>query len=244
MTDTAGSATEKMWKRLGGSMYHLGSVTWLHPHTPGAGGGRPRPLAASAGAGGCHWPGPCADRWTPRTPAPSTGGTGDAEKLAEEALSPRLLIDHLRLGPQRFDLWPEYDAESARPAVRPDRPVPGQRAAREEAWSGTSRGQPVGWYIASLLPSGIYRVLRPCGSAQATRSALLRHVLRRARDLGAAAVAGRVEPWLLEVFPTAHADVLALCGSSSIRAMRPSVMRFAPAKALLTGLESDIWLPR
>ena len=30
MTDTAGSATEHMWKRLGGSKYHLGSVTWLH----------------------------------------------------------------------------------------------------------------------------------------------------------------------------------------------------------------------
>jgi hypothetical protein len=30
ITDTAGSATERMWKSLGGSMYHLGSVTWLH----------------------------------------------------------------------------------------------------------------------------------------------------------------------------------------------------------------------
>jgi hypothetical protein len=30
MTDTAGVATERMWKRLGGSMYDLGSVTWLH----------------------------------------------------------------------------------------------------------------------------------------------------------------------------------------------------------------------
>jgi hypothetical protein len=68
-------------------------------------------------------------------------------------------------------------------------------------------------------------------------------VLREAKKLNAAAVAGRLEPWLLEIFPRRmmmfsrvrfliHSRNEAIC-----EAVRSS-------KALVTGLESDIWLPR
>ena len=68
-------------------------------------------------------------------------------------------------------------------------------------------------------------------------------MLHRAKDLNAAAVAGRLEPWLLEVLPQRvmmfrrvrflfHSRNDAICD-----AIRSS-------KALLTGLESDIWMPR
>jgi hypothetical protein len=105
-----------------------------------------------------------------------------------------------------------------------------------------ARGQPLGWYIASLLPSDIYRVLG-LAAAPGNEELLFRHVLNRARDLNAAAVAGRLEPWLLEVFPRrvmmflrvrflVHSRNEAIC--AAVRSSR----------ALLTGLESDIWIPR
>ena len=135
----------------------------------------------------------------PCTPAADTDGTGDVEKLTEEELSPQLLIDHHRLGPQKFDLWPDYDAESL--GLLFDQIGRSRSNGRlVKKLVRDARGQPLGWYIASLLPSDIYRVLG-LAAAPGKEELLFRHVLRRAKDAGAAAVAGRVEPWLLKVLP-------------------------------------------
>ena len=171
----------------------------------------------------------------------NTDGTSDAEKHTEEQLSPQLLIDHYRLGPQQFHLWPDYDAKSL--GLLFDQ-IGRSRSNGQlvKNFVRDARGQPLGWYIASLLPSDIYRVLG-LAATPGNEELLFRHVLRRAKDLNAAAVAGRVEPWLLEVFPRRmmmfsrvrflfHSRDEAIC--DAVRS----------GKALLTGLESDIWLPR
>jgi hypothetical protein len=238
MTDTAGSATEKMWKRLGGSQYHLGSITWLHLL---------RPVQAAAGLKLWHLGRQQRLRLVRPLCRPldavysRSAGTGDGEGLAEEELTPSLLIEHQRLGPQKFDLWRDYDAESL--GVLFDHIGRSRSNGRfVKKLVRDERGQPVGWYTASLLPSDIYRVLG-LAAAPGNEERLFRHVLRRAKDLGAAAVAGRVEPWLLNVFPRRtlmlsrvrfllHSRDGALCDAVS------------SGKALLTGLESDIWLPR
>jgi hypothetical protein len=241
ITDTAGSATEHMWKRLGGSMYHLGSVTWLHLLHPlrAAVGvklwqrGRHRwlPLARPL----CRPPDAVYSRFT------NTDGTSDVEKHTEEPLSPQLLIDHLHLRPQQFHLWPDFDAESLGMLFdQIDRSRSNGRLVKN--FVRDARGKPVGWYIASLLPSGIYRIMG-LAAAPGNEDLLFRHVLHKAKDLNASAVAGRLEPWMLEVFPRrtmmflrvrflVHSRSAALCD-----AVRSS-------KALLTGLESDIWIPR
>jgi hypothetical protein len=170
-----------------------------------------------------------------------TDGTSDLEKHTEEQLSPQLLIDNLRLGPQQFDLWPDYDAESLGwlfDQIGRSR----SNGQLVKSFVRDARGQPLGWYIASLLPSDIYRVLG-LAATPGNEELLFRHVLRRAKDLNAAAVVGRLEPWLFEVLPRrammfsrvrflVHSRNEALCA-----AVRSS-------KALLTGLESDVWLPR
>jgi hypothetical protein len=241
MTDTAGSATEKMWKRLGGSQYHLGSITWLHLI---------RPLQAAAGLKlwhlGRHERLPLVrPLFRPLDAAYSRSGgtdaTGEAQKLTEEELTPDLLIDHQRLGPQKFDLWRDYDAESLGllfdhigRSRSNGRLV--KKLVRDE------QGRPVGWYIASLLPSDIYRVLG-LAATRGKEEILFRHVLRRAKDLGAAAVSGRVEPWLLEAFPKRMMmfSRVRFLYHSRDQALGDAV---GSGKALLTGLESDIWLPR
>jgi hypothetical protein len=170
-----------------------------------------------------------------------TDGTSDLEKHTEEQLSPQLLIDNFRLGPQQFDLWPDYDAESLGwlfDQIGRSR----SNGQLVKSFVRDARGQPLGWYIASLLPSDIYRVLG-LAATPGNEELLFRHVLRRAKDLNAAAVVGRLEPWLFEVLPRrammfsrvrflVHSRNEALCA-----AVRSS-------KALLTGLESDVWLPR
>jgi hypothetical protein len=238
MTDTAGSATEKMWKRLGGSQYHLGSITWLH---------LVRPVQAAAGLKLWHL------GRQQRLPLvrplcrpldavySRSAGTGDGEGLAEEELTPSLLIEHQRLGPQKFDLLPEYDAE--RLGLLFDQIGRSRSNGRlVKKLVRNEQGQPVGWYTASLLPSDIYRVLG-LAATPGNEERLLRHVLRRAKDLGAAAVAGRVEPWLLEAFPR---RMLMLSRVRFLVHSRDAALGDAvrSGKALLTGLESDIWLPR
>ncbi|MDT7659316.1 MAG: hypothetical protein QOF38_4031, partial [Pseudonocardiales bacterium] len=171
----------------------------------------------------------------------NTDGTSDVEKHTEEQLSPQLLIDNFRLGPQQIDLWPDYDAESLGwlfDQIGRSR----SNGQLVKSFVRDARGQPLGWYIASLLPSDIYRVLG-LAATPGNEELLFRHVLRRAKDLNAAAVVGRLEPWLFEVLPRrammfsrvrflVHSRNEALCD-----AVRSS-------KALLTGLESDVWLPR
>jgi hypothetical protein len=242
MTDTAGSATEHMWKRLGGSMYHLGSVTWLHLL---------HPVRAAVGLKLWHLG---RHQWLPLARPlcrpldavysrfNNSDGVGDGEKkYTEEHLSPQLLIDHLRLGPQQFDLWPDYDAESL--GLLFDQI--GRSRSNGQLVKNLvrdARGEPLGWYIASLLPSDIYRILG-LAATPGNEELLMRHVLRTAKDLNAAAVAGRLEPWLLGVLPRRtmmfsrvrflfHSRNEAVC-----EAIRSS-------KALLTGLESDVWIPR
>jgi hypothetical protein len=241
ITDTAGSATERIWKRLGGSIYHLGSVTWLHPL---------HPLRAVVGVGLWRLG---RRRWLPlarplcrpldavysrfNTP----GGTNDVGNHTEEPLSPQLLIDHLCLGPQQFRLWPDYDAESLGMLFgQIGRSRANGRFVKN--FVRDAQGQPLGWYIGSLLPSDIYYLLH-LAAAPGSEERLFRHVLHTAESLDAAAVAGRLEPWLLEVFPRSvillsrlrflfHSRNEAICD-----AVRSS-------QALLTGLESDIWMPR
>jgi hypothetical protein len=241
ITDTAGSATEHMWKRLGGSMYHLGSVTWLHLLHPlrAAVGlklwrlGRHQwlPLARPL----CRPPDAMYSRLT------DTGGTSDVEKDTEEPLSPQILIDHLHIGPQQYHLWPDLDAESLGMLFdQIDRSRSNGQLVKN--FVRDARGKPVGWYIASLLPSGIYRIMG-LAAALGNEDLLFRHVLHKAKDLNAAAVAGRLEPWMLEVFPRrtmmflrvrflVHSRSAELC--TAVRS----------GKALLTGLESDVWIPR
>jgi hypothetical protein len=241
ITDTAGSATENMWTRLGGSMYHLGSVTWLHLVNP---------VRAAVGVTlwqrGRH-------RWLPfarplcRPPDAvysrfaGTDGTSDVEGHTEEPLSPQLLIDHLHLGRQQLHLWPDLDAESLGVLFdQIDRSRSNGRLVKNLVRD--ARGKPVGWYIASLLPSDVCRVMG-LAAAPGNEDLLFRHVLHTAKDLGAAAVAGRLEPWMLEVFPRrtmmfrrvrflVHSRSAALCDA------------VGSSKALLTGLESDTWIPR
>ena len=241
MTDTAGPATGQMWKRLGGSRYHLGSVTWLH---------LVHPLRAAVGLKlwhlGRHRQLPvvrplCRPFDAAYSRYKSTGGTSEAPEHTEEELTPRLLIDHLRPAPRRFHLWPDYDVESLGLLLdQIGRSRSNGRLVKKLVRD--ARGRPVGWYVASLLPSGIYRVLG-LAATPGNEEPLFRHVLHTAKELDAAAVAGRVEPWLLDVLPT--------------RTMMFSRVRFlfhsrdegiadavGSGKALLTGLESDIWLPR
>lgn len=240
ITDTAGVDTERMWKRLGGSTHHIASMTWLHPI---------HPLRMAAGIGlwtlGRHrWlplvrplcrPFDAAyARWINRA---ETGAAGDC---SEEPLEPKLLIDHLRMDPDRTRLWPDYDAASLdQRFAEIDRP--GAKGRIVKSLVHGPRGEPVGWYLLYLLPSDICYILH-MAPAQGHEELLVQHVLLKARDLKVAAISGRLEPWVLEVLPprTVMFSRVKFLFHSRNAAIRNAV---GSGEALLTGLEGDIWMP-
>lgn len=241
ITDTAGDSTARMWTRLGGAEHHLSSLQWLYPL---------HPLRTAVGIGlwrlGRH-------RWLrfarpvcrPLDAVYARYGARDdgdgADDDAVEPLSARLLTDHLCLGRQRRRLWPDHDRESLdRLFAEIGRSRANGRLVRSLVRD--ARGQPLGWYILALLPYDVCYVLH-LAAAPRHEQRMLSHVLRRARQLDASAVAGRLEPWLVEVLPPRavmfprlrflyHSRDEAIC--DAIRS----------GEALVTGLESDIWMPR
>jgi len=60
-----------------------------------------------------------------------------------------------------------------------------------------SRGARVGWYIYKLHQGGVARMIQ-IAARTAHRDAVINHLFSRARDEGAAAVAGRVQPGQLQ----------------------------------------------
>lgn len=241
ITDTATGATEYMWKRLGGSLYPIGSIVWLHAL---------RPVQTLVGLGlwqlGRH-------RWLPLfkplcRPADmalsrrsAVGLPRGADNVTEEPLTPELMIEHLRLGPQTYRLWPDHDVDSL------DRLFSelGRARARGRLVKGLVKdhgGSSVGWYIANLLPHDIWDVVHLAASP-GNENLLFQHVLHKAQRLNAAAIKGRLEPWMVEVLPrwTLMFSRARFLFHTRDEAIRAAVLR---GETLLTGLEGDTWMPR
>lgn len=244
ITDTAEAATEQLWKRLGGSSLPLASIVWLVPLAPlrmvvgvalwRSGWHRVLPLVRPL----------CApvDAVFARLPRSIAGREpDDLDDLYEVALSPDLLIEHLRLGPGDVRMWRDHDTASL---ARQFDEMGGARSKGRLVRNAVycRGGTPVGWYVAYLRPNDVFEIVHAERSA-GNETLLVSHMLRKARDLKASAVQGRLEPWLLESLPRravmlSHVKFLYHSRSEPVRdAVRAG-------EALVTGLEGDMWMPR
>lgn len=240
ITDSAGDDVQRMWTRLGGSTLPLASVTWLYPIDPartvgglilwrfGRLGWLPvlRPLCRPVDAAVAR--------------RRSTDVPGGVDDLTEEPLSPESMIEHLCLGPGSYRLWPDYDVDSLERLLRE---VARSRAKGRlvKAIVRGPAGEPIGWYLMSLAPNDVCRVLHLAASP-GSEELVVHHVLRRAQQLGAAAVRGQMTPWLLEVLP--RGAVLFRWANFLYHAHDDAIDRaIRDGDALLTGLEGDMWLP-
>lgn len=240
ITDTAAGATEYMWKRLGGSLHPIGSIVWLHAL---------RPVQTIVGLGlwrlGRH-------RWLPLLrplcrPADialsrrsATDVPRGADDVTEEPLSPELMIEHLRLGPRTYRLWPDHDVDSLDGLFG----ELGRARAKGRLVKGLVSdpgGAPVGWYIANLLPHDVLEMVHVAASP-GHEDLLFHHVLQKAQRLNVAAIRGRLEPWLVEVLPrrTVMFSRVRFLFHTRDDAIRAAVLS---GGALLTGLEGDMWMP-
>jgi hypothetical protein len=240
ITDTAGGSTEYMWKRLGGSMHHTASLTWLYPI---------HPLRMIVGLGlwrfgRCRWLPLARPLCWPVDAALSRWSRADAphrvESLSDEPLSSQLLIDHLQKEFQKVRLRPDYDVGSL------DWLFHEMEHARSKGrfikkFARGNRGEPIGSYILYLLPNDICEIVQLAPS-RGREELLLRHVLHTAEQCHAAAVRGRLEPWLLEVLPrrTVMFSRVRFLFHTRDEAIHEAVRA---GEALMTGIEGDMWMP-
>lgn len=240
ITDTAGQDTETMWLRLGGSKLHLQSIAWLLPIAPlraalvlGVLGSRAhsllpfvRPLFMPI------------DLVLARVMRPVS--TEGAERLSEETLTSSALRDSIETGAPDVELRPAYaaaelDRQLAEMARTRSRGSLVRHVVREPS------GRVVGIYIASLLPNDIFDVVHAMPRRGMGRQ-LLMQIATKARDLNAAAVRSRLDPWLLDVLPRRSVMYSRdrFLYHSRTTAVRDAVRT---GNALITGLQGDAWLP-
>jgi hypothetical protein len=245
ITDGANETVRRMWEGLGGRTVHVSCLTFVRVLRPfglaahralgrfGIRGGERAlaPLARALDA--------AASRLVDRRPTGRTQG---------EPLTPPALLEHLPDLAEGLRLVPDYDAEYltwlfaelrrvGHERVFPDRVPRGDVVA--ELVSGD--GRVIGWYVCQLRPGGLCRVLQLVARPRAA-GPVLDHLVRRADELGAAGVYGRLEPRLVGPLSERRTLLRFSKGRMLVHGrddeMTDSVLR---GEALLTRLDGEWW---
>ena len=171
-----------------------------------------------------------------------------ANEAESEQLTPSALLDHLPDVAEGLRLVPEYDVDYLTwlfgeldrvgdERVFPDRVPRGPLLAELV----TRDSQVIGWYVSHLKPGGLCRVLQVAAQPREA-GAVLDRLVRRADELGAAGIYGRLEPRLVgplserrTLLRFSHGRLLA---HGSRRVIVDSILR---GDALLTRLDGEWW---
>jgi hypothetical protein len=240
-TDTAGVATQRMWKRLGGKTSLLRSISWFHLFRPI----RFAQLLSSA------WLGKTARQRADVSIVgmldsraalhrPVRALAGDDSEVMSEGLTAEALVELFPTLRERLRLYPDYDASFARWLLESATSVKhhGTLVARLVR---RRNGKPLGWYVYYLDPGGISEVLQVV-AAEHDVSLVLRHLFRHAHEHRSAILRGRVEPGLLESLSQLRC-IFRYSGAALIHARDPDVLAVATSgDSLLTRLDGEWWM--
>ncbi len=241
ITDTASDTARRIWEGLGGETMHIGSIGWARVFSPlrsvwdyktRTGGSRVapvvRPVLSAVDAVGS-----LAARRALRVSAPS-GST--------EVLTPEALREHIGAVAKPYRLHPSY-ADSA-----------GTKWLLEQVARVTQRGElvarlvrhadgrPLGWFVYYHRSGGIAQVLAVAAAGNALGE-VLDALLADARERGAVAVQGRVEPHLLEHLSGRRAIFHKSGYLPLIHSPRPELLHaIHSGRALLTRLAGEWWM--
>ena len=241
ITDDANDAARRLWESLGGECSPIYGLRWTRPLRPcgyavrrlarGAFGRgvvlAARPLLAAADAIAVRLPGP-----TRLAPPPGT----------LEPLDAPTMVAHLEDVVGGHALRPVYDAGSLEWlfAQLAEKAICG--ALRQMLVRGPT-GQVVGWFVYCLHASGTSEVIQVAARRSAER-VVLRFLLWDAWRQGAWALAGRVEPWLVDALGGANWAILRwLHQWTLLHSRRPEILRaIEQGDALLSHLDGEWWL--
>jgi hypothetical protein len=241
ITDTASDQARRIWEGLGGETLHIGSVGWARVFSPlrsvwdyktRDGGGRMtpllRPVFSAVDAAGS-----LVARRALKVSAPQ----GSTEPLTAEAMG-----ENVGAVAKPYRLRPGYDdlqgtawllEQIARVESR------GELIARLVR---NADGRVQGWFVYYHRPGGIAQTLGVAAAANDVGD-VLDALLADARERGAVAVQGRVEPHLLDRL----AERRALFHKSGylplIHSARPELLHaIHSGRALLTRLAGEWWM--
>jgi hypothetical protein len=241
ITDTASDQARRIWEGLGGETLHLGSIGWARVFSPlrsvwdfktRSGGGRMtpvvKPVLSAADAVGSL---------VARKALRVSAAPGSTEPLTAE-----LMGEHLAAVAKPYRLRPSYDdaegtawllREIARVAPR------GELVARLVR---NAEGRAQGWFVYYHRPGGIAQALAVAGAGNDVGD-VLDALLADAREHGAVAVQGRVEPHLLDRLPERRALFHKSGYLPLIHSPRPELLHaIHSGRALLTRLAGEWWM--
>ena len=241
MTDGATEATRRIWRGLGGSVGHLGSITWVRLLDIGSAGqqalerfgmGAWRPVARPALAG--------AQAVANRIPKLSLR-VKDPSTQAEE-LTPQALLAHLPSILERRRLHPDYDERFLKWLFH----EMGEVRSRGELTARLIRdpkGRVLGWYVAYLQRRGLSQVMQIVAKERDAES-VLDHLFYDAQRAGVAALAGQFEPALFEALSQRRRRCfLHLSANFLVHARNPEVLNpILQGQAMLTRMDGERWM--
>jgi hypothetical protein len=199
ITDGANETVRRMWEGLGGQTVHVSSLTFVRVL-------RPLGLAAHRGL---STRAPSVERaLTSVTRVVDAAAVRAFDRPAEtdartEELTPRTLLDHLVDVAGGDRLVPDYDAEYlswlfaelgrvGSEQVFVNR-IPRGSVVADVVWR---EDECLGWYVTQLRPRGLCRVLQLAAKPRASGE-VFDCLARRAYELGASGIYGRLEPHLV-----------------------------------------------
>lgn len=239
--DDANDASRRLWESLGGECSPLHGLRWLRPLRPcryAAGRlargpfGRgvallARPLVAAADVIVARFPGPTRQAQPPGSLEPLDAGT---------------MVAHLEEIAGGRALRPVYDPASLDWMLARVAESPRCGALRKMLVRGRT-GEVAGWFVYGLKPGGTSEVIQVAARRSAER-VVLQQLYWDAWRHGATALAGRVEPWLVDALGGTNWAILrGLHQWTLLHSRRPEILRaIEQGDALLSLLEGERWI--
>lgn len=241
VTDSATEEMRRIWAALKGRTLLSASIGWSVVFRPVATADAarpsadPGPLRRTAGS----LAGPL-DALAARLPVLGRRLRPPPSDLASEPLTPGALTEHVATAARRVRLVPDYDPDYVTwlfGEVAAHHP----RARLVARTVRTATGRCAGWYVYLARPAGIAQVLQ-FHVAAGEVEAVFDHLLGNARDRGAAAIQGRLEP-VLEPVVAARRLLLTPSAWVLVAASDPPLLALLGSPdALLTRLDGEWWI--
>ena len=241
LTDDANDAARRLWERLGGECPPIYGLRWTRPVRPPRYAAQ-RSLRGPVGRGVAFALRPllaAADAIV--TALPGATRLGPPQGTLEPLDAPTL-VAHLEEVAGGRALRPVYDAASLQWLFD---------QLREKAICGplrqalvrASTGEVAGWFVYCLKPGGTGEVIQVTARRSAEKL-VLRSLLWDAWRHGACALAGRVEPWLVEALRGRNWAVLRwLHQWTLVHSPRPEILHaIERGDAVLSHLDGEWWM--
>jgi hypothetical protein len=239
VTDGATWEMRRLWTRLGGVEWPLTTIAWTRVFAPLSMFAsyfevRRRPVKPIPGRGAVRALDRIAAlpvrRWV-RAPTPST---------KSEPLTPAAMLEHLEAVSAGCRIRPDYDEDYLRWLLAEMAMVESRGLLHARLVRG-AQGQLLGWYVVYVPAGGIAEAVQ-VAATEVTAPAVLDDLCAYCAGAGAAALRGRLDPWLFDAVSERRFN-LRSSSAVLIHTRDPELGRAILAgESFLTRLDGEWWM--